>query len=151
MIPRLTQLVNDRCLMVPLLTTDEVCDKITEFVSFDSTAERTILSILRWAEHELSKAQEPEKVTPLRARAAGFEEFWRAYPRKQAKKVAFSSWVMAKGKPPLDKILSAVELQRESDQWKQGYIPMPSTWLNQGRWDDEVLSSSQFDYTTGAQ
>lgn len=148
MIPRLTKLVNDRCLMVPLLTTDEVCDRLNSYVYSDN---KDALSVLRWAENELSKAQEPEKVTPLRDRAAGFEEFWRAYPRKQAKKVAFSSWVMAKGKPPLDKILSAIELQRESDQWKQGYIPMPSTWLNQGRWDDEMLSSAQFDYTTGAQ
>jgi hypothetical protein len=38
-------------------------------------------------------------------------------------------------------MLSAVEAQKQTDQWtKDGgqYIPHPSTWLNQGRWEDET-------------
>ena len=41
----------------------------------------------------------------------------------------------------LDVVLLAVEKQKKSKQWQadQGqYIPHPATWLNQGRWDDEL-------------
>jgi len=34
-----------------------------------------------------------------------------------------------------------VEAQKRSRQWVESdgkYIPHPATWLNQGRWDDEV-------------
>ena len=43
--------------------------------------------------------------------------------------------------PPLPTILAAIEAQKKSEQWvKDGgqYIPHPATWLNQGRWDDQV-------------
>ena len=38
-------------------------------------------------------------------------------------------------------MLAALEQQRQSHDWqKEGgrYIPYPATWLNQGRWEDEV-------------
>lgn len=37
--------------------------------------------------------------------------------------------------------MTAVERQKCSDQWTQNngqFIPHPATWLNQGRWDDEL-------------
>ena len=42
---------------------------------------------------------------------------------------------------PLETLLSAVEKQKKSEQWTKNdgqFIPNPSTWLNQGRWDDEL-------------
>ena len=71
-----------------------------------------------------------------------FENFWKAYPKKVGKDAA--SKAFAKRKPDdklLKEILQAVELQKVSDQWtKDGgqYIPNPATWLNQGRWMDEL-------------
>ena len=40
-----------------------------------------------------------------------------------------------------DQIVKAVEVQKQSEQWTREngrFIPNPSTWLNQGRWDDEL-------------
>lgn len=70
-----------------------------------------------------------------------FEAFWKAYPRKIGKKAALKAWSNAKDRPAIETILSAIALQSGSDQWKKDagqFIPHPSTWLNQGRWHDEV-------------
>lgn len=71
-----------------------------------------------------------------------FEKFWLAYPKKEGKKKAFESWKHAKvdtGK--LATILEAIERQKKSEKWttENGrFIPMPVTWINQARWEDEV-------------
>jgi hypothetical protein len=71
-----------------------------------------------------------------------FTEFWKAYPRKIAKGDALKIWKRIKvNSELLGKMLVALESQKQSAQWlKDGgqYIPHPGTWLNQGRWDDEV-------------
>ena len=71
----------------------------------------------------------------------GFEEFWKAYPKKTAKKNAFNAWVKIKPDGELLKtILSALEQQKKSDQWQRErgqFIPYPATWLNGRRWEDE--------------
>lgn len=70
-----------------------------------------------------------------------FSEFWKAYPRKVGKGQAEKAW--GKVKRPaetLRAILEAIGWQRTSEQWtKDGgqYIPNPSTYLNQRRWEDE--------------
>ena len=68
-----------------------------------------------------------------------FDEFWAAYPRKVGKAIAKKAFV--KTKAPIETLLAAIDRQRQSDQWaKDGgqYIPNPATWLNQGRWEDEL-------------
>jgi len=63
-----------------------------------------------------------------------FEQFWAVYPKKVAKQDALKKWLTKK--PPLDLVLGALEWQ--SKQWSElKYIPNPSTYLNQGRWEDE--------------
>ncbi len=68
-----------------------------------------------------------------------FEQFWVEYPRKTNK--GFARTVFAKIKPSeetLQKMLSAIDKQKRSDQWKDPkYIPHPSSWLNGERWEDE--------------
>ena len=69
-----------------------------------------------------------------------FDAFWLAYPKRIGKTAAYKAWGKAK-LPALDVVLLAVEKQKKSKQWQadQGqYIPHPATWLNQGRWDDEL-------------
>lgn len=70
-----------------------------------------------------------------------FDEFWAAYPKKVGKKAAQTSWKKLKPDTELhDKIMTAIGRARVTDQWqKEGgrYIPNPTTWINQGRWDDE--------------
>lgn len=65
-----------------------------------------------------------------------FLEFWSSYPIKEGKLDAFKSWVAAS--PPIDKVLQAIQWQATSKKWQQGYIPMPATYLNQGRYMDEA-------------
>lgn len=74
-----------------------------------------------------------------------FDAFWKAYPRKIGKKAAQKAYQSAvKGHPGLpDAILVAVGLQKAWDAWKGGYIPNPMTWLNQGRWMDEMPQTEQ--------
>ena len=71
--------------------------------------------------------------------ASAFDVFWQAYPRKTGKAAARKAF--DKAKPPLDDVLKAIEAQKHSAQWQRDngqYIPYPATWLNQGRWEDEV-------------
>jgi len=77
------------------------------------------------------------------SRHDGFDEFWEVYPRKVGKSVAKKAW--DKIKPTAEfqaKILDAIACQKKSLQWQRDngqYIPHPTTWLNQERWDDEPL------------
>lgn len=74
------------------------------------------------------------------AEPKGFTEFWAIYPRKVGKGAARSAWRKRAG-VPLETILAAVERQTASEQWTRDggqYIPHPATWLNQGRWEDEL-------------
>lgn len=66
---------------------------------------------------------------------AGFLEFWGLYPKKVGKTDARRLW--KRKRPPITKVRIALEWQRRSLQWQQGYVPNPSTYINQGRWDDE--------------
>jgi uncharacterized protein YdaU (DUF1376 family) len=64
----------------------------------------------------------------------GFEEFWSSYPNKK-------DWL--KHSPNLTKVLSALKAQKNSEQWKKDngqFIPLPTTWLNGARWEDEVTT-----------
>lgn len=72
-------------------------------------------------------------------KAEKFEEWWACYPRKVGKEAARRAF--AKVKVDVQILIDAVELQKGSEQWTKEngrYIPNPATWLNQGRWEDEV-------------
>lgn len=75
-----------------------------------------------------------------------FAEFWKVYPKKVGKEAARKSWMKIKpDKALFIKMLEAVETAKKSKQWQKDngqYIPNPSTWLNQGRWDDELNTGS---------
>ena len=85
---------------------------------------------------------------------ASFERFWAAYPRKVGKQAAKKSFERVK--VPLETLLAAIERQKGSDQWTKNngqFIPHPATWLNQGRWDDEIqvdVKSTPFVYDYGS-
>lgn len=85
-----------------------------------------------------------------------FDEFWTAYPKKVGKKAAQASWNKLKPDTELyDKIMTAIGKARATEQWQREngrFIPNPTTWLNQGRWDDEYeegavneINSKHFD------
>ncbi|MGI6251752.1 MAG: DUF4373 domain-containing protein [Anaerolineaceae bacterium] len=71
-----------------------------------------------------------------------FQEFWSAYPKKTGKQAALKSWQKIKPTKELHlKIMEAVSTAKQTEQWQREngrFIPNPTTWLNQGRWDDEA-------------
>lgn len=84
-----------------------------------------------------------------------FNEFWDVYPNKKAKKVAKASWDKIQPDETLaDIIIDSVIRYKRSYEWikENGrYIPMPSTFLNQERWEDEVKEYEPPKPTTGNQ
>ena len=85
--------------------------------------------------------------TNTRARAnkstlESFEKFWEAYPKKIAKKAVLQKWKKLKVNDALfESIMKGLEAWKQSQQWmKDGgqYIPNPTTFLNQERWNDET-------------
>lgn len=71
-----------------------------------------------------------------------FEPFYKAYPKKKARRDAEKAWAKLNPSPELTQtILTALEKQKRSEEWqKEGgkYIPYPATWINGRRWEDEV-------------
>ena len=71
----------------------------------------------------------------------GFEKFWSAYPRKTAKAEAVKSFTkIAPDDETLERMLAAVNRSKQSTDWLKDngqFVPFPSTWLNQRRWEDE--------------
>src|SRR3990167_238199 len=69
-----------------------------------------------------------------------FEKFWTEYPKKIAKKEAKKVFIKV---CPIDKteLMAGLAKWKKSEQWtkdKGRFIPHPTTWLNQERWNDEV-------------
>ena len=94
------------------------------------------------------------KKEPLR----NFDTFWQAYPKKRSKQKAKQIWSKLNPDAVLfEKIMGAVITQAKSDDWqKEGgrYVPLPTTWLNGHRWEDEidteqVQSSSELKLVAG--
>lgn len=109
-------------------------------------AERNVTNDVTNNDREEKRREEKkeQKHTPIPPKGAptGFAEFWSAYPLKKAKATAEKAW--AKLKPSGDlqaAILSAIAAHKLSADWQRDggqYIPHPTTWLNQRRWEDEV-------------
>lgn len=69
-----------------------------------------------------------------------FTKFWEAYPRKEAKPKAYTKFAILykDDNNILDTILKALNWQKDTEQWQdKKYIPLPATYLNQARYDDE--------------
>lgn len=95
---------------------------------------------------EVEVEVEVKNIKPIVQKQAGkddaysedFLSFWVEYPNKTGKGDAWKSW--QKASPKLADVKKALEWQKKSVDWtKEGgkYIPMPSTYLNQRRWEDE--------------
>lgn len=93
-----------------------------------------------------------QKLEKNKYSCANFDSFWNAYPRKIGKAAAFKKWQsLKKNLPSIDRVLESIETQKQTDQWKKDggqFIPHPATWLNQGRWDDEIKPEQDQNKTT---
>lgn len=69
-----------------------------------------------------------------------FDEFWSLFPagRKKAKSAARRAFAGAVKRAGLDAVMAGVRrYAADTNLPAPEFIPMPSTWLNQGRWEDE--------------
>lgn len=83
--------------------------------------------------------------------ASAFDTFWSVYPKKTGKEAARKAFKKIP-KSAYSLLVPAVEAQKKSRQWMEEngrFIPNPATWLNQGRWEDEVQTSGvNYNYDT---
>ncbi len=99
-------------------------------------------------EKEKDKEREKEKPSPPtpQGEPTRFDAFWTAYPKKVGKDAARKAYLSRKPTQELhQRMLAAIAAQKQGDQWtREGgrFIPNPATWLNQGRWEDEVPKGS---------
>lgn len=79
-----------------------------------------------------------------------FDRFWKEYPRKVAKSVALGAFNKLNINSGLLKIiLEDIKKKGKSEQWLKNdgqYIPHPSTYLNQKRWEDEENKKDDWQY-----
>ena len=74
-------------------------------------------------------------------RGGDFEQFWAVYPRKIGKGEAVKSWKkMGCNNGLVERICLQVQAASKTEQWQREggkFIPLPATWLNQSRWEDD--------------
>lgn len=90
------------------------------------------------------KQPKKRKVDTESSYLASFAIFYDAYPKKQAKADARKAWLKLKpDQALLDEILSKLEIFKASTNWNKDngqYIPLPASWLNKRRWEDELIT-----------
>lgn len=79
-----------------------------------------------------------------------FDLFWQAYPKKRKKKTAQEIWVRKKLDSKAEVLLADINRRLIDDKrWRDGYIPDPTTYLNQERWSDEIESERRDGHDRG--
>jgi hypothetical protein len=74
-----------------------------------------------------------------------FQEFWRTYPKRVGKGAAVKAYAKALDSVGGDALVILDGLRNAVQVWTTAgtearFIPHPATWLNQGRWADEVTA-----------
>lgn len=94
-------------------------------------------------EFELTEEELPiDDVDTTPGYPADFTRFWEIYPRRGGKGAACTAFIKAKKRANVETIIAGAERLRDDPNLPEGkLIPMPSTWLNQDRWEDDPLPS----------
>jgi len=91
-------------------------------------------------------ARVPAEKKPPAGSLEGFEAFWSAYPKKMVKAEAKRVWMQRGLSAIAPDIVAHVERMAQTDGWTKDagkFVPMPTTYLNQRRWEDEVEGSQE--------
>ena len=97
-----------------------------------------------YKEKEIEKEKEKDKSldSPKKSRSpslAEFDLFWKSYPRREGKGRAEKAWAKAVQMASPEKIVEAARTSKFNPD-KQ-FVPLPATWLNDRRWEDESHSN----------
>lgn len=69
-----------------------------------------------------------------------FDRWYALYPRKEAKAAGRKAFAKARKSADMDTLVTALERYVTSVKGKERqYIALPASWLNAGRWEDELL------------
>lgn len=109
---------------------------------------------LQQTENLCAPQADRDSAKPTRAGQAGramtvalqarFDRFYQAYPRKKSRGVAEKTFVRINPDDQLvDDMIAGVERAKRSEQWRNGFIPYPASWLSAKGWMDEI----QTEYT----
>lgn len=113
--------------------------KFPEFPGSSSNY-RLNLTELNLTESNLTQNRSPRVSVSDEVRLR-FESFWKIYPRKVGKAIAWKAWERRHPGEELTKqILATLAWQKQQEQWVRDngrFIPHPATWINAGQWDDE--------------
>ncbi len=109
-------------------------------------------NVITNALHAVSVSESISDINPskiknkIKKEIYGFNAFWVAYPKKVGRGAAEKAFErIAPDCNLLIKMVEALEWQRTTKDWmkdKGQFIPHPSTWLNQRRWEDEPYEKS---------
>ncbi len=99
---------------------------------------------LRSQEQEQEQEQDKTLLSESDDSNDDFEQFWTAYPKKQAKKDAAKAFRSAKLKPEqLQTVLQDIKRRGSSPDWQKDggkFIPLPATFIRGQRWLDEPVA-----------
>lgn len=90
-----------------------------------------------------NKPKDISSARPLkRTGADGFSRLWDAYPgsRRRNRKALAEKWRKQRLDAKVDLILERLEQHKGSQQWKDGFIPLLATWINQEAWEQDLGS-----------
>ena len=78
---------------------------------------------------------------------ADFDEFWKLYPRRIGRLAAERAYEKARKRATADAILAGLMLFNRNLPHEERFICHAQTWLNQGRWMDELPGVRQTQQT----
>lgn len=75
-----------------------------------------------------------------------FLKFWELYPKKKSKQEATRAWSKLNPDDELQELIAqAIAIAKKDPQWTKNngdYIPLPASWINGKRWEDELDTPS---------
>ena len=72
-----------------------------------------------------------------------FERFWSEYPRRVGKPKAQAAFVAALGRASPEDIIAGAKRYATDRCREDAYTAHPTTWLHQGRWQDEGMDPNE--------
>lgn len=141
------------------------CFESEHQIEQQTTNKFRIITILNWSEYQQNEQQSEQQVNNQRTTSeqpvntnnkekkdkkenkeiytSEFLQFYSAYPKHIGKEPAWKAWQKRNGDlPDIKTLLQKIENQKNTENWKKengAFIPHPATWLNNARWEDEVI------------
>lgn len=101
--------------------------------------------LIHW--HAAQKGKVPaEAGKPAAGSLEGFDAFWAAYPKRVVKSEAKRIWMQRNLSKHAALIVAHVSRMADSADWQKDggkFVPMPTTYLNQRRWEDDDVPAGQ--------